>query len=112
MTQRHNSATQPLPAASAVKRILTGAGIGLALIVFFLFTANEADPAWGKYWMIRPLVIVPLAGAGGGLFYHLMSYWCHRFGWNKTVVVVLCLLAYIIGLWLGTVVGLDGTYWN
>ena len=112
MMQTQYPTARPAQPVSALKPILTGAGIALALIVLFLLGGNNADPAWGKYWMIRPLIIVPLAGAGGGLFYYLVDRWRSRFGWNRIVVIILCIIAYIIGLWIGAVVGLDGTYWN
>lgn len=33
-------------------------------------------------------------------------------GVNKTVAMILSVVIFIIGLWLGIVLGLDGTYWN
>lgn len=107
-----NAIKQSVQPASAAKRMLFGALTGLLLISIFLLGVNDANPAWGKYWMIRPLIMVPLAGAGGGLFYYLMDSWRLRFGWNRIVVIVLSLFAFIVALWLGTIVGLDGTYWN
>lgn len=95
-----------------LKLTLIGALVGLALIVSFLSTTGTPNPAWGKYWMIRPLIIVPLAGgAGGACFYLIMSLTSNRF-WVKLMAAVLGLLVFLIGLWLGTVLGLDGTYWN
>ncbi len=97
---------------SLTKPVLIGAGIALVLISLFLLKAGDTDPSWPKFWMIRPLIIVPLAGAvGGGLFYfmHQLS----RSGYlNRTVVTLLSFFIYIVGLWLGTILGLDGTMWN
>lgn len=95
-----------------VKRMLVGAGIGLILISFFLLSADYVDLDWGKFYMIRPLILVPMAGAMGGLFYHLMDELRSQGGWRKTLAIILSLIVYIIGLWLGFVLGLDGTYWN
>lgn len=94
------------------KRMLAGATIGLFLIALFLFSAPEADPAWGKLWMVRPLIIVPLAGAMGGLFNYLIMHFRNQFGVNKVVAIILSVLVFIIGLWLGTILGLDGTWWD
>ena len=66
MTQANNSTSQPSQ-VSLIKRMLVGAGIGLLLISLFLLSAGEPNPEWGKLWMIRPLIIVPLAVAMGGL---------------------------------------------
>lgn len=112
MTQTNNFTTQPTHPASLGKRMLQGAAIGLILISVFLIAAGAGNPAWGKFWMIRPLMVVPLAGATGAAFYHLMD----RFRYQSTLQTVginfLCLLVFIVGLWLGTVLGLAGTMWN
>lgn len=112
MTQETNSTTGPLHSSSLGKRLLWGAGIALILISFFLISAGAGSPEWPTFWRIRPLVIVPFAGAMGGLFYHLMDYFRLQGGWKKIVANIVSLLVYIIGLWLGTVLGLDGTMWN
>jgi hypothetical protein len=91
--------------------MLIGAFIAFLVISFFVFGVDKANPAWGKYWMIRPLIITPLAGAIGGAFYSFMDYQSSR-GFNRTVAILLSLVVYIIGLWLGVVLGLDGTMWN
>jgi hypothetical protein len=92
--------------------MLAGAGIGLLLISLFLLTAGESNPAWGKLWTIRPLIIVPLAGATGGVCNYFIVHFHSRAGVNKTVAVVLSAIVFIIGLWMGFVFGLDGTLWN
>ena len=112
MTQKNNVTTQPNQPVSCAKPILLGAGIALILISFFLFGAGEPNPEWGKLWMIKPLIMVPFAGAMGGVFYYFMDYLSSRGGLNKTVAVILSLIAYIIALWLGTVLGLNGTMWD
>ena len=111
MTHANNS-TSPLNQASLIKRMLLGAGIGLLLISIFLLTADEADPEWGRFWMIRPLLIVPFAGAMGGLCNYFIIHFSNLFGINKTIAVILSVIVFIVGLFLGTVLGLDGTMWN
>lgn len=111
MTQSDNSASQPRQ-ASLVKRMLVGAGIGLLLISLFLLSAGEPNPEWGKLWMIRPLVIVPLAGAMGGLCNYFIVHFHNLVGVNKTIAMILSVIVFIVGLWLGTVLGLDGTMWD
>ncbi|TDQ08181.1 potassium transporter KefB [Pedobacter metabolipauper] len=112
MTRTNNLTTQTTHSASLAKRILLGAGLALILIAFFLLQAGEPNPAWPKFWMIRPLIIVTLAGAMGALFYHLMDPLRNMGGWRKISVNILCLIVYVIALWLGTVLGLDGTLWD
>ena len=93
-------------------RILIGAGIALILISVFLISAGEGDPSWPKLWFIRPLIIVPLAGAAGGAFYYFMMNLPVKSAWKKLFVILLGLIGYIVAFWLGSVLGLDGTWWD
>lgn len=111
MTQKDNSTLQLHP-SSLIKRMLVGAGIGLLLISFFLLTAGTPDPNWPRFWRIQPLIIVPLAGAMGGLCNYFLVHFHHLIRLNKIIAMILSGLIFIIGLWLGTVLGLNGTYWN
>lgn len=111
MAQTNNSTTHP-NAASLTRRMVVGAGMGLLLISLFLLSVDEADPAWGKFWMIRPLIVVPFAGTMGGL----CNYYIVRFhslaGVSKVLALILSLLVFVFGLLMGIVLGLDGTLWN
>ncbi len=104
---------QPLKAATLLKRALLGAVIAYVLItVFLLVPGIRPNPGWPKFWVVRPLLVVPFAGAMGGIFYHIMDAMSNQGGWKKTVAVAVSFLVYIVGLWLGTVLGLAGTLWN
>ncbi|OUJ74063.1 potassium transporter KefB [Hymenobacter crusticola] len=107
-----NQFQQPLHAASLGKRALQGAAIALVLIAVFLLNAGAPDPRWPKFWMIRPLLVVPAAGAVGGIFYYFMDYLRYQGGWKKAVAILASLLVYLVGLWVGTVLGLVGTMWD
>ncbi|UOE51138.1 hypothetical protein MTO98_08625 [Mucilaginibacter sp. SMC90] len=107
-----NSIVPPIAPISLGKNMLLGWGIGLILISVFLFQVNEPNPAWGKLWMIRPLIITPLAGAAGGGIYYFMDQLRRMRSWNKVLFQLLSLILFIIALWLGIVLGLDGTLWN
>jgi hypothetical protein len=93
-------------------RMIIGAGVGLAIILVFILPAGNGNPAWGKYWMIRPLLVTPFAGAMAGLCnYYILRY---RFiiGMNKAVAMILSIVVSIVGLWMGIVLGLAGTMWD
>ncbi len=111
MTQQNKSTTQLNQPVSFIKSIIVGAGIAFLVISFFVFGVDEGNPSWCKFWMIRPLIITPLAGAMGGAFYSFMDYRSSR-GFNRTLAILLSLVVYFIGLWLGTVLGLAGTMWD
>jgi hypothetical protein len=55
-----------------VFRMLIGAMIALAVILTFVLAVDEPNPAWHNTWWVRPIVITPLTGAAGGLFFHFM----------------------------------------
>ena len=59
--------------------------------------------------LIRPLIIVPLARAMEGLFFFFTNDTSSRGDINKTPAVLLGLIVFVTGLWLGIVPGLDGT---
>ncbi|HCT94857.1 MAG: potassium transporter KefB [Bacteroidetes bacterium GWE2_39_28] len=98
--------------ASMVKRMLIGAGIALVLITLFLLGVDEPNPEWPKLWMIRPLVVVPIAGAFGGFLTFHIDKRLNQGTWAKIAAVVLSFIAYVFVLWMGSVLGLAGTLWN
>ena len=112
MTRTENSTTQPIHPASLTEKMLVGAASGLLLISLFIMSAGKPDPGWGRYWMIRPLIIVPLAGAMGGLCNYFIFHFHRRFGVNKTVAALISVVVIVIGLWMGVVLGLHGTMWD
>jgi len=112
MTTTENLTTSPIHPSSLGKRMLLGGSLALILISLFLLSSGGSNPEWGKFWMIRPLLTVTFAGAVGGAFFYVMDGFRYRNQWNKIGVNILCLIVYIIGLWMGTVLGLNGTMWN
>ncbi|HEX9980362.1 MAG TPA: potassium transporter KefB [Flavobacterium sp.] len=110
MKTEHSTTESNQPLAIA-KPVLIGAVIGLIAISFFVFGIDNPNPEWGNLWIIRPLIITPLAGATGGAFYYFMDRQSSK-GLNKTVAVILSLVVFIIGLWMGIVLGLAGTMWD
>jgi len=103
---------QPLHSAPVGTRLLQGAGIALGLVLLFLVSAGVGDPDWPKFWVLRPLLIVPLSGALGGVFYYNMDHLRDQGGWRKVLANVLSLGVYLLVMWLGLVLGLDGTWWD
>lgn len=112
MTQTNDLTTHRIHPASLTKRMLIGATIGLILISMFLLSVGKGNPAWGAFWWIKPLVIVPLAGSGAGLVNYLLDEFRAQGGWIKVLAIGLTVIVYIIAFWLGSVLGLDGTLWN
>ncbi|WP_242919796.1 potassium transporter KefB [Pontibacter liquoris] len=112
MTQQNELRNKPVHPASVGKRMLQGATVGLILIAFFLIGAGAPDPAWPSFWMVKPLLMVPAAGALGGLFFYNMDPLRAQGGGRTVVAYILSLLVFLVVLWLGTVLGLNGTMWD
>ena len=94
------------------KRTLIGGAIGLILISFFLYSADEADSAWNRFWFIKPLIITPIVAAMGGAFHYYIEWLFAANRWNKAFAFLIGMLGFVVALWLGSVLGLDGTYWD
>ena len=62
--------------------------------------------------MITSLIIVPLAGVIGGLCNYFIVNFHSLAVVNKTFAKIFSVIAFIIGLGLGIVLGLDGTMWD
>lgn len=112
MTTTDNLLTSPLFTAALVKRMVIGAGIALAIIGFFVISAGKGSPAWDDYWRVKPLFLTSFIGAIVGLCYDVTEPLRRLNGWVGRIFVVLSILGYVIGLWMGTVLGLAGTMWN
>src|SRR4051812_5674666 len=109
MIQQNHFTAKPVNRTLLTKRMLLGAAIGLAVILFFIIGAGEPNPEWGKFWMIKPLILVPLAGATAGLCNYFIT---HLLGQRKILATMLSIFVYLFGLWIGVVLGLNGTMWN
>ena len=113
MTHANNLTAQARQPGSLVKHMLIGAGIGLAVIALFVLPVKHPRAEWGQFWMLRPLIITPLAAAGGGLGTYFVEYLLgYKGGWSKIIAVIISIVGFIISLWLGTVLGFAGTLWN
>lgn len=94
------------------KFALAGGFIALCWIALLVFSVRETPESWSDYWRLRPLVVTPLSGAFGGLFFYLMAVRSRFSGWMRILAAIAGLLGYLVAVWLGTVLGLDGTLWN
>lgn len=112
MTIENNLTSRPIFTPALRKRMLVGAGIGLLVISFFVIGAGHGEPEWGDYWRVKPLLLTPFIGALVGLCYDATERLRRIDGWLGNLFTVLSFAGYLIGLWMGVVLGLAGTMWN
>lgn len=108
----NNLTTNPARSLSLSTRMLIGGTIALAVIALLVLPINHPKPEWGQFWMIRPFIITPLAGMVGGAVSYYLTQKIPQVGWLKFATIVLSVVIYLIGLWMGIVLGLAGTLWN
>lgn len=94
------------------KNMFIGAVIGLIVISSFVFTVNQPDPSWGAVWRIRPLILTPLITAFGMLAFLLKDFVSPNTRTKQILVFLFSMACFFISLWLGIILGLDGTLWN
>ena len=111
MTQANILPRKNFHLSRLAKRMLIGAGIGLLIISFFVFGNDKGKPEWGAYWMIRPLLMGPFAGAMGGFVFNLLEP-LRQGGWRTLMANMLGVLIFLIGMWMGIILGLSGTMWD
>ena len=112
MTTVHNQTASPIHPGSLTKRMIQGAFIGLIIISAFLISAGQGKAEWGNWWMVKPLLMQPFAGAVGGAVYYYFDELRSKGGWSRIMADLFSLIIFIIGMWMGSVLGLNGTYWN
>lgn len=109
MNQSNSFPTKQSNYSLLIKHLFIGGGIGLILILIFLLGAGAPDPNWSKLWMLKPLIIVPITGGMGGIVIYFLN---HQIISNKVLARILGVIGYIIVLWMGFIVGLNGTMWD
>lgn len=112
ITERNNLPTSKINAKSVMMRMVLGAVTGLVIISIFVFSVDQPKPEWGKLWMIKPLIITPLVGAFGSLIFYSAGLIRFESNWKNIVAMIFGVIAFIIALWLGIVLGLNGTLWD
>ena len=98
---------------SLAKAVIAGAIAGLLVISLFIFRLEGPAPEeWGKLWRLKPLLLTPLICAFGGACCYFVMHLSARGVIPKALAVILCVLGSIFTIWMGIVLGLNGTMWN
>lgn len=112
MAQQNTLEKLKLNSKSLFTNVIIGGVIGTTIISLLVFSVKNPPAEWGEYWQVRPLIITPLAAAFGGFAFYLIRFVFTQNRWSKMLAVLSGVLVFLFCLWLGTILGLDGTLWN
>ncbi len=97
---------------SMLLNALMGFIVGLGFIALFISGVDQPNPEWGRFWMLRPLIVTPVVSGIGGIALLLPDILGLKTPWKRILGIFGGLLLFIIALWMGIILGLDGTLWN
>jgi hypothetical protein len=88
---------------------LIGAGLPLIYILFIIYFKEDLF----EKWMLTPLILIPLGGALGGIFFFLMGFHWFPNGRKKLLALIFSTIIYFVCLWLSAVLAFNFTgHWD
>ena len=103
---------KPINLSTLIKFAIAGAVIALILISLLIFSVNTPKPEWGQHWYIRPLIVTPFITSIGGIALYLFNLKDFKSKILNLILLIMSILIFFFFLWIGTILGLDGTLWN
>ncbi|BCY29398.1 potassium transporter KefB [Flavobacterium okayamense] len=103
---------KPINLSTLIKFAITGAVIALILISLLIFSVNTPKPEWGQHWYIRPLIVTQFVTSIGGIALYLLNLKDFKSKILNLILLICSILIFVFFLWIGTILGLDGTLWN
>lgn len=94
-----------------IKTLLMSFAIGFFVITMMIFPIQNPKPEWGENWKIKPLIIVPLMSVIGSIPFYFTLIRKFKSSSNKFYSTIAAILLFLICLWLGIILGLNGTLW-
>lgn len=82
-----------------------GAAAPFLLLSFIILSKEEVLESW----MLVPLILIPLSGAVGGVFFYLMGFVWFPFGKQKLIAIISSTLMYFVAIWIGAVIAFNFT---
>lgn len=98
--------------SNAIQFAIAGAVLALVLISILVFTVPNPNLAWGNFWFIKPLVITPFITSIGGVCFYFINTKKTNSKFLNLLLFLSSALILLFFIWIGTVLGLDGTLWN
>ena len=103
---------KPINLSTLIKFAISGAFLALILISLLIFSVNTPKPEWDQHWYIRPLIVTPFVSSIGGIALYILNLKDFKSKILNLILLIFSILIFVFFLWIGTVLGLDGTLWN
>lgn len=84
---------------------LLGGFTPLSLLLFIIITKEEMI----EQWMLVPLILIPLGGALGGMFFYLMGFRWFPKGNQKLIAIIISTILYFVAIWISAVLAFNFT---
>ncbi|VXB69264.1 conserved membrane hypothetical protein [Flavobacterium sp. 9AF] len=97
---------------NVLKFAIAGAILALVLISILIFSVPNPNPEWGKMWFIKPLIITPFITSIGGSLFYIINAKKRTSKILNFILFMISIFVLLFFLWIGTILGLDGTLWN
>lgn len=95
------------------KSLVLPASIGALLPLGFLLFIILTKEAYFESWMYFPLIIIPIGGAIGAIFFYMMGFQWFPTGGKKLVAIIFSTILYFAAIWISSVMAFAVTgHWN
>lgn len=84
---------------------LLGAFAPFSLLLFIILTKEDVLESW----MLIPLILIPLGGALGGIFFYLMGFVWFLTGRKKLIAIIISTILYFVAIWMSAVIAFNLT---
>lgn len=103
---------KPINLSTLIKFAIAGAFLALILISLLIFSVNTPKPEWGQHWFIRPIIVAPIIASIGGISMYLVNLGEFESKLLNLLLFLFSIVLFLFFLWIGIILGLDGTLWN
>jgi hypothetical protein len=88
---------------------LLGATAPFSLLTFIILSKEDMFESW----MLIPLLLIPMGGAVGGVFFYLMGFVWFPKGTQKLLAIIFSTLIYFVAIWISAVIVFNLTgHWD
>ena len=97
---------------SFIKIVLLGFALGLFIASMLIHNVSFPKLSWGPNWYIKPMLVLSFVASIGSIpFYFANQYEASNHS-KKILAYLGATLFLLFFIWIGIILGFDGTIWN